>query len=183
MHRLTSSQISTHFTLQVSPSPITSVTTLSQTPSQKKKFYKRSTFVTHLPMNYLYSPTHAWAEEIAPKRWRVGITKFATRMLGEMVDLGFELNQGDPIKHGQIIGWLEGFKAISDLYAVINGQFVASNPLLEKAISGVSDSPYQDGWLYEAKGEPDPRCMAVDDYAGLLDSTIDKILEQQASDS
>jgi len=134
-------------------------------------------------MNYLYSPTHAWAEEIAPKRWRVGITKFATRMLGEMVDLGFELNQGDPIKHGQIIGWLEGFKAISDLYAVINGQFVASNPLLEKAISGVSDSPYQDGWLYEAKGEPDPRCMAVDDYAGLLDSTIDKILEQQASDS
>jgi hypothetical protein len=25
--------------------------------------------------------------------------------------------------------------------------------------------------------------MAVDDYAGLLDSTIDKILEQQASDS
>ena len=71
-------------------------------------------------MNYLYSPTHAWAEEIEPKRWRVGITKFATRMLGEMVDLGFELNQGDPIKHGQIIGWLEGFKAISDLYAVIN---------------------------------------------------------------
>lgn len=183
MHRLTSSQISTHFTLQVSPSPITSVTTLSQTQSQKKKFYKRSTFVTHLPMNYLYSPTHAWAAEIEPKRWRVGITKFATRMLGEMVDLGFELNQGDPIKHGQIIGWLEGFKAISDLYAVINGQFVASNPLLEKAISGVSDSPYQDGWLYEAKGEPDPRCMAVDDYAGLLDSTIDKILEQQASDS
>ena len=48
-------------------------------------FYKRSNFVTHLPVDCLYSPSHFWLREIAPGRWRVGFTKFATRMLGEIV--------------------------------------------------------------------------------------------------
>ncbi len=109
------------------------------------------------------------------------MTKFATRMLGEMVDQGFDVQSSDALRHGQIIGWLEGFKAISDLYSIIQGNFLRANPSLKESIQSISKSPYQKGWLYEAEGLPDPHTMDVDQYTSLLDTTIDKILEQQQS--
>ncbi len=153
---------------------------MANDPSKlKKKFYKRSTFVTHLPVDYLFSPSHGWAWQIEPNLWRVGLTKFATRMLGEMVDLGFESQKEDPISAGQIIGWMEGFKAISDLYSLIDGNFAHMNPELEKDLSQISKDPYGGGWLYQARGNLDQRCLKVEQYTTLLDTTIDKILEQQ----
>ena len=50
-------------------------------------FYKRSNFVTHLPVECLYSPSHFWLRKVGDSRWRVGFTKFATRMLGEIVEV------------------------------------------------------------------------------------------------
>ena len=152
---------------------------MSQKSQTAKKFYKRATFVTHLPVVFRYSPTHAWAQQLSPNHWRVGMTKFATRMLGEMVDQGFDVQSSNALRHGQIIGWLEGFKAISDLYSIIQGNFLRANPSLKESIQSISKSPYQKGWLYEAEGLPDPRTMDVDQYTSLLDTTIDKILEQQ----
>src|SRR6185503_5988298 len=80
----------------------------------KSLHYRRSRFVTHLPVNYLYSPSHCWIALQEGGLWRVGLTKFATRMLGEMVDHGFDIELESPVASGQIIGWIEGFKAISD---------------------------------------------------------------------
>ncbi|HVY71696.1 MAG TPA: glycine cleavage system protein H [Verrucomicrobiae bacterium] len=145
-------------------------------------FYKRSRFVTHLPVDYRYSPSHAWAAKGTDGAWRVGLTKFATRMLGEMVDHGFEPAPGAPIQCGQIIGWLEGFKAISDIFSIIEGNFLVTNGVLKNNIALVSEEPYQAGWLYEARGQPDPKCIDVKAYAELLDKTIDRILEKQKGD-
>ena len=144
--------------------------------------YRRSHFVTRLPIDYRYSPSHCWVAEEADGVWRVGLTKFATRMLGDMVDYGFELKAGTPTRHGQIIGWLEGFKAISDVYCVVQGEFLEVNPDLEKRINLIDKEPYTKGWLYRAKGTPDPKCMEVEEYVTVLDKTIDKILENQKAD-
>jgi len=154
-----------------------------ETPKSKTLHYRRSHFVTRLPVDYLYSPSHCWLDRRNESGlWRVGITKFASRMLGEMVDFGFELKPDTPVKTGQIIGWLEGFKAISDAYCVVEGTFAGSNPALEKKIGFIDKDPYQKGWLYEAKGESDAKCMNVDAYVAVLDKTIDKILENQRAD-
>ena len=144
-------------------------------------FYKRSHFVTHLPVRYRYSPTHFWIDQQEPGVWRVGMTRFATRMLGEMVDHGFELKEGDAVQPGKIVGWVEGFKAISDLYSVVGGVFAGTNSALVEEISRVSEDCYGGGWLYMVKGEPDPQCVDVHGYRAILDRTIDKILEKQAS--
>src|SRR5678816_2727905 len=61
------------------------------TGAAKALHYKRSHFATQLPVNYLYTSSHAWIAEQEPGLWRIGLTKFATRMLGEMVDHGFEI--------------------------------------------------------------------------------------------
>jgi glycine cleavage system H protein len=144
--------------------------------------YKRSHFVTQLPVDYLYSPSHSWVASTADRRWRVGLTKFATRMLGEMVDHGFEIEPGAAVECGQILGWVEGFKAISDLFCVVEGAFLGSNPALKERISLISKDPYQKGWLYEVQGRPDAKCLGVDAYRDLLDKTIDRILARQKSD-
>jgi glycine cleavage system H protein len=144
--------------------------------------YKRSRFVTQLPVDYLYSPSHAWLAREADSVWRIGITKFATRMLGDMVDHGFEVAMGAPVRSGQIIGWLEGFKAISDIFCVVDGNFSGINPVLKEKITLVNKEPYGAGWLYEVRGRPDAKCMDVHAYKALLDKTIDKILEKQKAE-
>lgn len=146
----------------------------------KTVYYKKSRFVTQLPVRYRYSPSHAWIAETSEAGiWRVGLTRFATRMLGEIVDHGFEVAGGDAVEPGQIIGWIEGFKAISDLYCVASGYFVGGNPVLKEKIALVSKDCYGAGWLYSVKGEPAPHCIDVHQYIEILDKTIDKILEQQ----
>ena len=149
----------------------------------KTLHYKRSHFATQLPLAYLYTPSHAWlapAPAAAKERsWRVGLTKFATRMLGEMVDHGFELEPGANVDCGSILGWVEGFKAISDLFCVAEGKFAGRNPALQENISLITKSPYNTGWLYEIDGKPDSKCLDVHAYRDLLDKTIDRILAQQ----
>src|SRR6187397_2343908 len=103
----------------------------------KTLHYKRSHFATQLPMDYLYSPSHAWLAAAGEGRWRVGLTKFASRMLGEMVDHGFEV--------------------ISDLFCVAAGEFTGSNPALKERISLITRDPYGSGWLYEVNGTPDTK--------------------------
>lgn len=103
-------------------------------------------------------------------------------MLGEMVDHGFETGPGGVVKPGQIVGWVEGFKAISDLYCVAEGRFEGGNPALQENISLVSKDCYGAGWLYLVKGKPDPNCVDVTAYQVILDKTIDRILEKQKSD-
>jgi len=151
-------------------------------PAPKTLHYKRSHFVTRLPLDYLYSPSHFWLAPQAGDLWRVGFTKFATRMLGDMVDCGFELKAEAPVASGQIIGWIEGFKAISDIFCVLDGKFSGINPVLKEKIAVIDQEPYGAGWIYEAHGRPDGRCVDVQTYKTFLDQTIDRILEKQKAD-
>ena len=144
--------------------------------------YKRSHFVTQLPMDYLYSPSHCWIARQEEDLWRVGFTKFAVRMLGDMVDQGFEIEPGTRVEPGQIIGWIEGFKAISDLFSIAEGQFAGANPLLKEQITIVNKDPYGAGWLYVIQGKPDAKCVEVHGYRAMLDKTIDRILEKQKAE-
>jgi glycine cleavage system H protein len=142
-------------------------------------FFKRSHFATHLPADALYSPSHYWLVREPDGVWRVGFSKFAVRMLGDLVDQSFDVPEGAAIKPGQILGWIEGFKAISDIYGVIDGTFAGGNPGLRGQLGLVNDAPYTDGWLYRARGTPDANCLPVEGYVALLHATIDRMLAQQ----
>lgn len=150
-------------------------------PKPRTLHYKRARFATHLPADYLYSPSHFWIARQEGDLWRVGMTQFASRMLGEMVDHGFNSEAGSLINSGQVIGWVEGFKAISDLFSIADGVFAGGNPTLKEEIALVNKQPYAAGWLYSVRGNPDAKCVDVEVYRNLLDKTIDKILEKQAA--
>jgi glycine cleavage system H protein len=147
--------------------------------SEHTLLYKRARFVTSLPVDRLYSPSHFWIAEHEAGVWRVGFTRFAIRMLGEIVEHEFQVEVGAPVESGQIIGWIEGFKAISDIYSVAEGKFAGGNPALTEKIELLGKEPYEAGWLYAIEGKPDSRCTDVHGYVSLLDATIDKMLEKQ----
>mgnify|MGYP006201825965 CR=1 FL=1 len=111
--------------------------------------------------------------------WRVGFTKFATRMLGDLVEYSFAVQTQDQVEIGQEIGWIEGFKAVTDIYCVVGGEFVRSNPELEQDITVAESDPYGAGWLYEVQGTERPESVDVNGYVAILDATIDKMLKSR----
>ena len=141
--------------------------------------YKRSRFSTRLPSGRLYAPSHQWLAEDGAGVWRVGYTKFATRMLGDLVELGWSVAPGDAVEVGQTIGWVEGFKAVTDLFCVLGGEFAGTNPELETDVTLIDSDPYGKGWLYRVRGAPEPESVDVRGYIELLDLTIDRMLAKQ----
>ena len=73
--------------------------------------------------------------------WRVGFTKFATRMLGELVEADFRVAVGDLVKSGDEIGSVEGFKAASDIFCGMEGVFAGGNPVLLEDACIIRTSP------------------------------------------
>jgi glycine cleavage system H protein len=137
--------------------------------------YKRSRFSTRLPWDRLYTASHFWVFEAEPGRWRVGLTKFAARMLGDIVDLEFEVADGGRIGVGETIGSLEGFKARTELYSVLEGTFLGGNPALTASLDVLDTDRYGAGWLYSVEGAPDPAALDAGGYSAVLDATIDKM--------
>lgn len=142
-------------------------------------YYRRILFRTRLLGDRLYTPSHFWIRQQGPDVWRIGLTKFASRMLGDVVEIGFDVKPGERVRIGDSIGWFEGFKARSDLFSVADGAFLGSNPLLVDRIAVVDDDRYARGWLYEVKGAPEPNAMDMHAYAALLDDTIDRLRQSQ----
>lgn len=139
--------------------------------------FKHARFSARLPAAFRYSLGHYWMAEVEndPGLWRVGFTKFATRMLGELVEARYEAAAGDPVASGERIGHVEGFKAASDLYCVMDGVFAGGNPLLEIDACLVKSSPYEDGWLYAVRGEPEESSVDVHGYVAHLEALIERM--------
>src|SRR4029079_7441193 len=72
-----------------------------------KVSYRRSRFSTRLPDDRRYTASHYWLLEVEPGTWRVGFTQFATRMLGDLVEHGFEVKPGAAVELGDTVGWIE----------------------------------------------------------------------------
>lgn len=142
--------------------------------------FKHSRFSARLPAGFRYSLSHYWMaeEESGSGVWRVGFTKFATRMLGELVEARFEVERGGPVTSGQQIGYVEGFKAASDLFSVMEGEFAEGNPILEVDACIVKSSPYVDGWLYSVTGDPEASSVDVHGYVAHLEKLINKMQEE-----
>ena len=142
--------------------------------------YKRAKFSTRLPADRLYTAGHYWLVRHTPSVWRIGMTKFALRFLGELVECDFEVPTDAQVEVGQVIGWLEGFKAVTDLYCPIAGRFAGPNSQLETTISLVQSETYDRGWLYSVEGQPPEDCIDAEEYVAVLDRTIDQMTGRSA---
>jgi glycine cleavage system H protein len=145
-------------------------------PRETRVYYRRSRFTTHLPKDRRYSPAHYWLLEESPGIWRVGLTKFATRMLGDIVEFEFTVAPGTKVGLGDEIGSIEGLKAVTSVFAAGSGTFLGEGAGLRADVTLVESDPYGDAWLYRLHGEPGSDTVDVDGYVAILDATIDKMI-------
>jgi glycine cleavage system H protein len=139
-------------------------------------YYRRSRFTTHLPADRRYSPAHYWLLEESSGVWRVGLTKFATRMLGDIVEFEFTAPPGATLGVGDEIGSIEGLKAVTSVFAAGSGRFLGEGDPLRQDVTLAESDPYGKGWLYRLQGEPASDTVDVQGYVAILDATIDKML-------
>jgi glycine cleavage system H protein len=146
-------------------------------------YYRRSRFTTHLPGERRYSPAHYWLLEESTGVWRVGFTKFATRMLGDIVEFEFTAAPGAEVRTGDDIGSIEGLKAVTSVYSAGTGRFLGEAPALRQDVTLAESDPYGQGWLYRLQGEPGPDTVDVHGYVAILDATIYKMLTNRHAGS
>ena len=159
--------------------------------------FRHAHFSARFPVDCLYTPSHFWMRPAdgaaslssndassgdTPRLWHVGFTKFATRMLGELVEMVLEVKPGEQVGGGDRLGTVEGFKAVSDLFCVVDGTLSAANPALTAEACLTHSDPYGAGWLYAVHGTPTPGHLDVHGYVALLTEQIDRLQASRYSD-
>jgi glycine cleavage system H protein len=124
------------------------------------------------PNNLKYTKDHEWARKEGAAVV-VGVTFHAQEALGDVVYV--ELPKiGQKITAGQPFGVIESTKAVSELFAPLNGKVVKVNGELGDAPQTVNSDPYGKGWIIEV--EPDDSkqfdgLMDAEAYRKLLDAS------------
>src|SRR5262245_35936127 len=104
------------------------------------------------PKTLRYAPTHEWAK-LDGDQCTLGITQFAVEQLTDVVYIELP-DVGDHVFKGESFGEIESVKAVSDLYAPVDGEIVAINEKLINDPTLVTNDPYGKGWMVKIKIEP-----------------------------
>ena len=118
-----------------------------------------------VPDGLLYTSDHEWLrrDDASADEAVIGITDFAQDQLGDVVYLDLPA-AGAAITGGERFGEVESVKTVSDLFAPITGEVIATNGDLEDQPELVNDSPYDEGWLVRVRLADDSQ------LDGLLDA-------------
>lgn len=106
-----------------------------------------------------YIDSHEWAKA-TNGTVRVGISDFAQDELGDIVYVELP-DVGDAVAAGDPFGVIESIKAVSDVYAPIDGDVVDRNEALFDEPERINDSPYDDGWMIEVDPAGDDALEAL----------------------
>ena len=122
-----------------------------------------------------YSDEHEWVLMKTDNTVLIGITKFASDNLGDIVFI--ELPEaGNDVTQFEQFGEIESVKAVSELYSPVSGNISQINESVVKNPEILSDSPYEEGWLIQVelkdKSELE-NLMDLKDYESFLESGKD----------
>ncbi|MEK7670304.1 MAG: glycine cleavage system protein GcvH [Bacteroidota bacterium] len=105
----------------------------------------------NFPSNIKYTKDHEWIK-VEGEFAKIGITEYAQGELGDIVFV--ELPKiGSKLEQGKSFGTIEAVKAVSDLYAPVNGEVVELNKEVQDSPEVVNKEPYERGWMVKVRIE------------------------------
>jgi glycine cleavage system H protein len=113
------------------------------------------------PDDRKYTKDHEWVR-LAGEVAEVGITDFAQQQLGDVVYVELP-DVGSRVTAGQSFGSIESVKAVSELFAPVNGEVAEVNEALKSHPEAVNKDPHST-WMIKV------RVSGPGDAAHLLDS-------------
>jgi glycine cleavage system H protein len=119
------------------------------------------------PESLLYAKTHEWislAEEGGQKVATMGLTAFAVDALTDLVFI--ELPKvGRQVEANESFCEVESVKAVSDVYAPVAGEVIASNEALPDRLETLSSDPYGEGWIAKIRISDESALKSLLDHA------------------
>lgn len=116
-------------------------------------------FEAVFPIDRMYAKNHMWAQLVdgptgvaddqCEKRFRLGLSAYAVRLLQDVYFLDLTIESEMVLKARQEVGSIESKKAESSLYTPTGGRIVAINQTLLDDPSGINVDKYGIGWLFE----------------------------------
>jgi glycine cleavage system H protein len=98
-----------------------------------------------VPTDLRYTRDHEWVR-LEGDEATVGITQYAADQLGDIVFV--ELPEtGRALQGAKAFGVVESVKAVSDLFAPLAGEVIATNDALAGGPELVNSDPYGAGWM------------------------------------
>ena len=98
------------------------------------------------PKEYKYTVEHEWICPESKNKGKVGLADYAQSQLGDIVFLDLPA-PGTQVKQGKKMGEVESVKAVSDIFAPVNGQVLELNQTVIDEPGLVNKDPYGAGWL------------------------------------
>jgi glycine cleavage system H protein len=101
------------------------------------------------PENLRFAKTHEWVAvdgDVAT----IGISDFAVKLLTDIVYLSLPAI-GKKFSAGESMGEIESVKAVSDIYAPVQGEVVAVNEGLPDNLTLLNNSPFEKAWIVKLK--------------------------------
>ena len=102
-----------------------------------------------VPGDLRYTKEHEWVR-VDGDEATVGITQFAADQLGDIVFVELP-DVGRALEQFATFGVVESVKAVSDLYAPVSGEVVATNDALAGQPELVNSDPYGGGWMVRVR--------------------------------
>ncbi|MBL8817584.1 MAG: glycine cleavage system protein GcvH [Planctomyces sp.] len=97
------------------------------------------------PASLRFTETHEWVSAEGNTA-TIGISDFAVHLLTDIVYMSLP-KVGKVVRKGESIGEIESVKAVSDLYAPVDGEIIEVNSELADQQVLLSESPFEKGWI------------------------------------
>ena len=107
-----------------------------------------------VPTDLRYTKDHEWVR-VEGDEATVGITEYAAGQLGDIVFVELP-DGGRTLEQFATFGVVESVKAVSDLFAPVSGEVLATNDALTGSPELVNADPYAGGWMIRLRlAKPD----------------------------
>jgi len=121
------------------------------------------------PQKLRYTRDHEWLD-LQGDVGTVGITDFAQKELGDIVYVELPA-KGATVRAGKEMGSVESVKAVSEIFAPVEGEVIDANGVLSSAPETLNRDPYGEGWMVKVRVS-DPaqaaKLMDLDAYEAYL---------------
>lgn len=122
-----------------------------------------------IPTGLRYTKDHEWARREGDSIV-IGITRHAIEQLGDITLVTLP-ESGKTVTQGEAFGDVDSVKAVSELYAPVDGEVIERNAALDDKPEKINEDPYDTGWLIKVKPSRPEQWDALldaDAYAALV---------------
>lgn len=107
--------------------------------------------------NYFYTKSHEWIQMLDDGTALIGLSDYAQSELGDLVFVNLP-EVGDDLISGEMFADVESVKAVSDVFAPMNGKVIEINEELLDAPQKINEDPYG-AWFVKIEGAVKPETL------------------------